>query len=302
MIDNITIDQLRVFIATVEEGSFSAAGRKLHKVQSAVSYGIANLEENLGVQLFDRSKRAPLLTPEGLSLLNKARTVLNQMELLHKHAQSLQNTPETELSIAVDSFYPLDALIQCCSDFRFIFPNIVLHIYTQTPGETERSVVNEECMLGVVSSTVSSEDLLHQKMLGRVTLSLVVAQGHPLLKHSKKIDVEHLSAHTQIVLTAPSNASPQSSKENISNHIWKVNELHTMLALIKSGLGWGKLPAHMIREELFRGELESLTPEGWKHLPKEQTLLVVHRQDRPLGSAEIWLLEQLQQNLKKYDR
>ena len=72
MLDAITLDQLRTFIAAVDEGSFSAAGRKLRRAQSVVSQTLANLEAQLGVKLFDRSARYPRLTEEGRSLLTDA--------------------------------------------------------------------------------------------------------------------------------------------------------------------------------------------------------------------------------------
>src|SRR5437773_11773562 len=65
MLDAITLDQLRTFIAAVDEGSVSAAGRKLRGAQSVVSQTLANLEAQLGVKLFDRSARYPRLTEEG---------------------------------------------------------------------------------------------------------------------------------------------------------------------------------------------------------------------------------------------
>jgi len=69
MLDAITLDQLRTFIAAVDEGSFSAAGRKLDRAQSVASQTLANLEARLGVKLFDRSARYPRLTEEGRRLL-----------------------------------------------------------------------------------------------------------------------------------------------------------------------------------------------------------------------------------------
>ena len=65
MLDAITLDQLRTFIAAAEQGSFSAAGRKLRRAQSVVSQTLANLEIQLGVTLFDRSARYPVLTEDG---------------------------------------------------------------------------------------------------------------------------------------------------------------------------------------------------------------------------------------------
>ena len=84
MLDGLTLDQLRTFIAAVDEGSFSAAGRKLRRAQSVVSQTLANLEAQLGVKLFDRSARYPRLTDEGRSLLADARSVADNVDLIRK--------------------------------------------------------------------------------------------------------------------------------------------------------------------------------------------------------------------------
>ena len=131
MLDNITIDQLRVFIAAAEEGSFSAAGRKLHKVQSAISYSISNLEESLGIDLFDRSRRAPKLTAVGETMFKRAKIIVSQVELFHHHALSLQQGMETNLSLCADPWFPKRTLFKACAEFKFVFPNIPLSIYTE---------------------------------------------------------------------------------------------------------------------------------------------------------------------------
>ena len=97
LLDGATLDQVQMFVAAVDEGSFSAAGRKLSRVQSAVSYGIANLEEAIGVQLFDRSSRSPHLTPEGEGLLIEARALLDQMRVFHARASSMRTGLEPEV-------------------------------------------------------------------------------------------------------------------------------------------------------------------------------------------------------------
>src|ERR1700730_12408893 len=75
MLDGVSLDQLRTFIAAVEEGSFSAPVRRLRRAQSLVSQTLANLEGQLGVKLFDRSAHRPLLTDHGRALLADAREV-----------------------------------------------------------------------------------------------------------------------------------------------------------------------------------------------------------------------------------
>src|ERR1700749_2026447 len=73
MLDGVSLDQLRTFIAAADEGSFSAAARKLLRAQSVVSETVSNLEDQIGVPLFDRSARYPKLTPAGVVLLADAR-------------------------------------------------------------------------------------------------------------------------------------------------------------------------------------------------------------------------------------
>src|SRR5258707_13596396 len=89
MLDAVSLDQLRTFIAAVDQGSFSAASRKLLRAQSVVSDTISNLEEQIGVQLFDRSGRYPKLTPAGSGLLVDARSIITGVSLLQARAKGI---------------------------------------------------------------------------------------------------------------------------------------------------------------------------------------------------------------------
>jgi hypothetical protein len=65
MLDALTLDQMRTFVAVADAGRFRAAAIRLARVQSAVSHAISNLEDQLGVALFDRTGHRPILTAEG---------------------------------------------------------------------------------------------------------------------------------------------------------------------------------------------------------------------------------------------
>ena len=93
MLDGISLDQLRAFIAAVDEGSFSAAARRLNRAQSAVSELVAGLEGQLGVALFDRSGRYPKLTPQGIALLADARVVIAGVDGLKARASASNAIP-----------------------------------------------------------------------------------------------------------------------------------------------------------------------------------------------------------------
>src|SRR3984893_18296545 len=96
MLDGVSLDQLRTFIAAADEGSFSAAGRRLKRAQSVVSQTLANLEGQLGVKLFDRRARLPVLTDQGRALLADARTVAGDIDLFKARAKRMAGGHEPE--------------------------------------------------------------------------------------------------------------------------------------------------------------------------------------------------------------
>src|SRR6478672_6563104 len=126
MLDGVTLDQLRTFIAAAEEGSFSAAGRKLKRAQSVVSQTLANLELQLGVKLFDRSARYPRLTDGGRALLQEARGVADGIDSFKARAQTMREGLEPELSVVIDAMYPMSALTNAVGSFRIKYPNTQL--------------------------------------------------------------------------------------------------------------------------------------------------------------------------------
>ena len=89
MIDPLTLDQMRALVVVAEAGSFSAAARRLGRVQSAISQSIQAMETTLGVTLFDRSTRTPTLTEAGQAIVRDARTVLEGAKSLRAHAESI---------------------------------------------------------------------------------------------------------------------------------------------------------------------------------------------------------------------
>src|SRR3954452_21849327 len=109
MLDGVTLDQLRTFIAAAEQGSFSAAGRKLRRAQSVVSQTLGNLEAQLGVQLFDRRNRFPALTTERQRLLREARAVSASTAAFKAQARSISEALSPELSFVLGVMFPMGA-------------------------------------------------------------------------------------------------------------------------------------------------------------------------------------------------
>src|SRR3979409_2415605 len=122
MLDGVSLDQLRHSISADDAGSFSAGARRLRRAQSVVSQTLANLEAQLGVRLFDRSSRSPVLTKQGGALLSEARAVVSRMDVFKAHAKGLSDGLEPELSVVVDVVFPIEQLTRALPAFQSEFP------------------------------------------------------------------------------------------------------------------------------------------------------------------------------------
>ena len=292
-VSSLTLDQLRLFVSVVDAGGFAAAGRALHRSQSVVSYGVANLEENLGVALFDRSvKRKIELTPAGRALLGRARDVLTHAQSFAQLAQATAQGQESELSLVVDMMFPTHALIQLCTQAHEVFPEVSLRVYTEAMGDVlQRVRACEGPVLGVQGPDGLEQDV-HMSPLSTIELECVVAAGHPLADHEGSIPSEVLRQHNQIVLTTD-DAQAHRSVLNPPRALWHTADLHTKRAMIRAGLGWGNLPTHMIAQDLEEGRLRALTPAVWEHVRWSLPLYTIWPKAAHQGPVLGWVAQTL---------
>src|SRR5262249_54877335 len=127
-----SLDHLRVFLTVVETGSFAAAGRRLKRATSAISYAIANLELQLGIALFDRQRtRKPALTDAGGAVLAKARAVSGGIDELRATVKGLRGGLEAEVTLVVDVMLPAARLVDAVQAFEAEFPTVTLRVYVE---------------------------------------------------------------------------------------------------------------------------------------------------------------------------
>src|SRR5471032_2403768 len=225
MLDGVSLDQLRTFIAAVDEGSFSAASRKLLRSQSVVSETVSNLEDQIGVMLFDRAGRYPKLTPAGIVLLADARSIVTGVDLMKARAKGMAVGLEPELSVVIDVFYPIDAVTQVAKEFRDYYPGVALRIYVEALGAAIKPVLDGRCSIGVIGSLPVIPDTLTYERLPGITFLMVAARDHALTSHRGKIPREALAKHTQIVLTDRSELSAGREVGVMSPNTWRLADL-----------------------------------------------------------------------------
>src|SRR3984885_12918188 len=132
MLDNVTINQLRAFVAVCDQGSFSGAARQLNRAQSAISHAIKALESAFDVQLFERNTRKATLTAAGRSLLPDARAVISRTEEMKTRAVSIAEAGVPQVSIAVDTYFPRAHLIECLRSLQADFPTVAINLSMTT--------------------------------------------------------------------------------------------------------------------------------------------------------------------------
>src|SRR3979490_2912654 len=173
MLDGVSLDQLRIFIAAADEGSFSAGGRRLRRTQSVVSQTLANLEVQLGVKLFDRSSRCPVLTRQGMALLVEARAVVSRMDVFKARAKGLSGGLEPELSVVMDVMFPLGQLTSAVTAFQAKFTATPLRLYVEALGAVLQPVMDGRCALGVMGSLPTAPPELTRERLFSVKMLFV---------------------------------------------------------------------------------------------------------------------------------
>lgn len=297
MIGNFTLDQLRVLTTIAETGSFSAAGRRLGRAQSAISQAVATLEGLQGVMLFNRSGFRPVLTDVGRVLVAQARSVLASAARFEAMAASTREGIEAELAVAIDPLVPTAAFIDSLHALRAAFPFLPVSFSTEGLGGAERRLRRGDAALAFCILLPSIPDDVAALPLQGIDLVPVVSPAHPLAGLNRPLTAGDLEEHIQLVLSDPA-ATDGPSYGIIGTRAWRFVDLARRLDFLLAGLGWCRMPEHLVAPHLADGRLVALTIEDD---PARATgplmIYAAHMRNRALGRAGTWLLRELQARL-----
>lgn len=287
---NPTLDQLQVFIAVAESGSFSAASRQLNRAQSVVSYTIANLETQLDMPLFERSgARQPRLTDAGRAMLTDARRIVADLQVMRSRAKSIKQGLESELSLAISVMVPADAVVAELKVFRKQFPSVALNLSVGELGMVMDMVSSGRAGIGIGGALLRPDDSLVAERIGHSFMLPVATPDHPLVRLGRPLTVADVREETQLVVTDASGITAGRDFNVLSYKIWRISDIATKYQLIKGGLGWGGLPASMVREDLAKGDLVTLDLDAYEQ--GEYPLYALRKAANPPGPAGQWLIE-----------
>ncbi len=295
MIDPLTLDQMRALVVIAEAGSFSAAARRLGRVQSAISQSIQAMEATLGVTLFDRSTRTPALTEAGQAIVNDARAVLEGAKAMRAHAESIAADVEPEMTLAVDSMFPTPLLMASLDALRHEFPDLPATVFTEALGGAEQRLRDGAARMAIYTLPGGATRDLSTLFLTRIALTPVVAAGHPLAAIPGPLGREALEPYVQLVLTDRTDLTRNIQGGVVASRVWRFADLSTRLEFLLAGFGWCNMPLHMVESHIVAGRLKRLVLAGSPEV--ELPLYAIHERGRRLGRAGRWLIDDLRARL-----
>jgi len=291
---NPTLDQLQILVAVADTGSFSAAGRKLNRAQSVISYGIANLEAQLGLKLFEREGvREPQLTEIGRAMLEDARRMVGVLQRMRSRVDGHHQGLEAELPLALDMSLPAPVLVRVLKAFETQFPTVMLRLYIGTLGLIPDLVLNGQADLGI--GGLLGEVDVHLVNVGFMSMVPAAASNHPLALLPKPVALEDVREHIQLVVSDQSERTKGRDYSVFAYRTWRLTDMRTKHVLMRAGLGWGGLPRWLIADDLASGRLVELDLEPFKEA--KAPLYAMHRVDRSPKPAAAWLIDQFKREL-----
>ena len=280
-------EALKAFVETVAAGSFSAAARRLRKSQSTISTSIANLEADLGFELFDRSARQPVLTAEGQRVLSYVQAILAASERLDELAVSLSGETEARLTFVLsDTLHP-DVLEDLLQQFDRRFPHTEFECLIGEDEDVIDLLQKERAQVGLIEARDSYPTEIGSTRLPLQTaMAIYVAPAHPLAAQGR-VTWDELHSWRELRLST----FLASSLEPAKGQVWSAPNYLLLLSMTVQGLGWCILPCALVDEFAGSGTLVALNIPGW---PRAISVDLLWNKKAPPGKAGSWLRQHLQ--------
>lgn len=273
--DAMKLDQLRAFIAVVETGSFRSAAEAIHKTQPGISAAVKALENQYGISLFDRDSYRPTLTTEGHAFFQQSKKLISQAQQLESLGHDLAKGVEAPLHLCLSQTNVDDHCMVRIKDFQHQYPEIALDITTDHLHGVQEALTKNKCEIAIGPRyglddrhafielykidmiTVVSPEVL-ASLLQSLSLTNAPSNG-------SKIKQQQLYALPQILVTNTAENSAENGHRYVlpTGKRWYVNDFQTKKTMLLHGLGWARMPKHIINAELESGHLIPIDVENF---------------------------------------
>ncbi len=272
VLDSHTLDQWRMLVAVIDHDGFASAAEALGKSQSAVSYGVQQLQKALGIPLLEVRGRKAVLTEQGEILLRRARHFLSESASLHRLAKNLGQGHKPLIRLAVDIIFPVDCLFNALSQFSNDYPDTRIELFETVLSGGSEALLHREADL-VLTSRVPPGFFGEQ--LHSFEFVPVAHPEHPLHKLGRPVCERDLVQHRQIVIRDSGLRQKVDAGWLGAEQRWTVSHITTSISALTRGLGFATLPRARIERELADGLLAPLQLEIEGRGSRDVTLYLV---------------------------
>ncbi|PHM45343.1 transcriptional regulator MvfR [Xenorhabdus mauleonii] len=250
-------ENLQLFLTVLDKGSFSAAARALNRVPSAVSMGIANLEAELGYELFDRSHREPVPTEKAQVLVPYAQEIVDKLSQINAFSRELSQGMESTLSLGVATDINPSSIFIALQEINQRHPLMNVEILTAPQDDLLPLLHQRRIQLAVVFGGLYINPQEQFQCLGHESLIATISAKHPSLSDTTPLYIEDLVQARQIII-ASHHHNLRDVRTQVGAKFWRTDSFSMALGLVEAGLGWGNLPYSLIKNQLSTGELKRL--------------------------------------------
>ncbi|MEQ1307022.1 LysR family transcriptional regulator [Acinetobacter bereziniae] len=293
---NFTSENIELFVKVIDTGSFSAAARALNRVPSAVSMGIANIEAELGLQLFERTPRKVIPTATALALAPQARIISEQLKQLSKHAYELSLGLESILKIGVVSDVNNQKLLRAIDQLACKYPLLNIEIITAPQDDILHLLYSEQISICLAGSGQNIKIQEHLQLVSLETVVATISAQHDLITHhNPPIYIEDLINIRQIIV-ASTDLDITDLRPVIGASYWRTNNLQTAIDMVEAGLGWGNFPYSLVKPYIEEGRLIQI---NFKNTYNQLSvpIYLIWLKDKALPKATRELIELIRKSL-----
>ncbi len=291
----VTLDQWRALQAVVDSGGYAQAAEALNKSQSSISYTVAKLQEQLGMELLHIEGRKAVLTPAGKALLQRSRHLLDNALELEAVAASLHQGWEANLALASDAVFPKSVLIQACQLFLPKSRCCKLLLCEEVLSGASEALLEKRVDLSItpwVPPGFMGEKLMDIKFVA------VAHPDHELHQLGRKVSMTDLNQHMHIVIKDSGVKQNRDSGWLGADLRWTVSNFESARALLVGGLGFSWIPAHEAQTLIQQNKLLPLSLEV--EYEKQGSLYLVYANKKISGPACQLLAQCIQTCAKEY--
>jgi len=285
----MTLDQFITLDAIVTFGSFRAAAEKLNKVQSAISYTVRTMEEELGFALFSRETYRPSLTKEGHAIYQKVQLILADMAEINQFAQHLTMGEEPIVAIDIAGTCPIEKVIPILQEISQKFPATQIKISSEVLG-SESLVLKDEVDVAI-THVLQTDNQLEIIPWKHFMLAPVSATDHPLARENATVHNSEVLKHFQVVVSSASSRTTSESHGVFQGcSTWVVGTFEAKRDLILANMGWGNMPLHLVQPYIDSGQMKFLNIPGLEPIKVALQLVRKRRQTHGPVVKKLWEL------------